>query len=305
MSERIYTVNTDRLTKKYRDKQALDALTVSIADGGITGLIGRNGSGKTTFLKICAGLLDKTSGKAEIMGRDPMDDFETLSNLVYTYHDMKYEKSLRLKEIIGNYGMMFRDFDSVFAENLLRYFDLEPKLKYAQLSQGMASIFNFICGLACRSKLTIFDEPVLGMDITVRKSAYEVLLRDYSEYPRTIVISSHLLSEIEGVLTDILLIDEGRLVLHENIDDLRQISYMAEGGKERIDAFCEGRNVVFRKDMETGSSAVIYEKFDENASAAANAGGVRLSAVRPEDLCIYLTRENKEGELECLWKKPE
>jgi len=296
-------IRTEQLVKQYQDKKALDALSISISSGYITGLIGRNGSGKSTFMKLCAGLLDKTSGKFEVFGNDPMDELQTLSNLVYTYHDMKYEKPLKLKAILSNYDVMFPNFDLAFATKLLRYFNLSPTMKYAQLSQGMASIFNFICGLSCRAALTMLDEPVLGMDVTVRKAAYEVLLRDYSEYPRTIIISSHLLSEIESVLSDILLIDEGKLILHENIDDLRQSAYMLEGSINRLDEFCAGKKVIYRQNRETGNIAVIHEKPDDTALNSAKTAGLKLSVVRPEDLCVYLTRENKEGELECLWQK--
>ena len=76
----------------------------------------------------------------------------------------------------------------------------------------------------------MLDEPVLGMDVTVRKSAYEILLRDFAEHPRTFIISSHLLSEIEGLLSDILLIEKGKLVLHSPIDDVRQSAYRVDGG---------------------------------------------------------------------------
>lgn len=298
-----YIIKADDLTKKYQKKVALNELTVIVPDNGIIGLVGRNGSGKTTFLKLCAGLLEKTGGTIEVFGYNPMDNLRVLSNLVYTYHDLQYEKSLKLQNIFQNYSVMFPSFDMGFAGKLLKYFELLPGMKYAQLSQGMASIFNFICGLSCRAPLTMFDEPVLGMDVTVRKAAYEVLLREYAENPRTIIISSHLLSEIEGVLSDIILIDAGKLILHKSIDELRQSAYMLDGDLIVLERFCQGKNVIWRKSGETGNIAVIYEKINDTALQAAVAAGLRLSAVRTEDLCVYLTRENKEGELECLWTK--
>ena len=290
------------LCKNYGKKAAINSFTVDIPAGGLIGLIGRNGSGKTTLMKLCAGQLEVSGGKLEVMGSAPMDNLDVLSNLVYTFHDMPYEKQLKLQTILSNYAVMFRDFDLEFAGKLLKYFNLSAKTKYKQLSLGMASIFNFICGLACRAQLTMFDEPVLGMDITVRKAAYEVLLRDYSIHPRTIIISSHLLGEMENILSDILLIDEGRPVLFENIDDLRQGAYRIEGKKSAVDSFAAGKQVVYYQGG-INCEAVIKEKVGDTIQEQAQRSGLRVSPVRPEDLCVYLTRENKEGELSCLWKK--
>lgn len=189
-------IKADHLVKKFKNKTALDDLTFEISDVGIIGLIGRNGSGKTTLMKLCAGLLKDDGGELKVFGEEPMDNLSVLENIVYTYHDMDYYKPLKLKAILENYNTMFPMFDNDFALRLLKYFDLELKKKYIHLSEGEASLFNFICGLSSRAKLTMFDEPILGMDVAIRKVVYDVLLRDYNENPRMIMISSHMLSEI-------------------------------------------------------------------------------------------------------------
>ncbi|MCL2654500.1 MAG: ABC transporter ATP-binding protein [Coriobacteriia bacterium] len=292
------------LTKAYSwNKPALEDIGFTVEGTGITGLVGRNGAGKTTLLKLCAGLLDATAGQLEVWGEDPRDNLSVLSRLVYSYPNLKYGQVLKLRDILHDYATLFPAFDREFAQGLISYFDLNAKQRYKALSQGMASTFNFICALACRTPLTLFDEPTLGMDVTVRRAVYEILLREYNEYPRTFIVSSHLMSELEGILTDVLLIDEGKLVLHDTIDHLRQSSYLLEGDSEALDRFCQGKNVIYRKQGETGAAAVIFEEAGEGCVQEAGARGLKLSAVRPEDLCVYLTRENKEGELECLWQK--
>ena len=294
-------VKTTGLCKSFGKTQALSELSASIAEHSITGLIGRNGSGKTTLMKILAGILDKTSGTAEIFGAAPMDNLSVLSRLVYTYHNMEYDRTLNLWTILSAYKTMFANFDSDFAYRLMNYFELNGKMKYKNLSQGMGSIFNFLCALSCRSDLTMLDEPVLGMDITVRKAAYEILLRDYSEHPRTFIISSHLLSEIEGVLSDILLIEQGRLVLHKPIDSLRQSAYRIDGEPSAVERYIAGKNIIAHKQSEVSCYAVVYEPISESVSESAKTQGLKISSVRAEDLCVYLTRRNKEDELECLW----
>ena len=293
-------IQSIELSKHYGRNAALDSITLDIPEEGIIGLIGRNGSGKTTLLKLCAGLLDVTSGSLLVFGAKPMDNLSVLQDVIYSYHNIIYYKSLKLRTIMDSYAAMFSSFDLEFARKLLRYFGLEEDWKYTRLSQGMAGIFNFTCALASRARLTLLDEPLLGMDITVRKTAYEVLLRDFTEHPRTIIVSSHMLAELEAVLSDILLIDEGRLVLFDNIDNLRQSAYRIEGEKQAVDAFSAGRAVIYRRDG-LGCEAVIRELYDQRVLEEVGRYGLRVSTVRPEDLCIYLTRENKEGELECLW----
>ncbi|MCL2059069.1 MAG: ABC transporter ATP-binding protein [Oscillospiraceae bacterium] len=294
-------VKTIDLHKHFGKTKALDGLSVNIAENSITGLIGRNGSGKTTLLKILAGQLDKTGGDALVFGGRPADNLPVLNRLVYTYHNVPYEPSLSLNTILYAYRTMFANFDADFADRLMKYFDLRGKMKYKQLSQGMGSIFNFLCALSSRSDLTMLDEPVLGMDVTVRKSAYEILLRDYSEHPRTIIISSHLLSELEVTLSDLLLIEQGALVLHAPIDDIRNSAYRVDGSPSAVDSFAAGKRTIARKSGELSDLAVVYEPLDETAAASARARGLTVSPVRAEDLCVYLTRQNKEDEFECLW----
>jgi len=292
------------LTKAYsRKKPALEDIGFTVAGTGITGLVGRNGAGKTTLLKLCAGLLDTTAGQLEVWGEDPRDNLSVLSRLVYSYPNLKYGQALKLRDILHDYTALFPTFDREFAQGLISYFDLNAKQRYRALSQGMVSTFNFICGLACRTPLTLFDEPTLGMDVTVRRAVYEILLREYNECPRTFIVSSHLMSELEGILTDVLLIDGGKLVLHDTIDHLRQSAYLLEGDVEALDKFCQGKEVISRKQGETGAAVVVFEEADKDCVQEAGARGLKLSAVRPEDLCVYLTRENKEGELKCLWQK--
>jgi len=297
----IDVVKTTNINKHFGKTHALSDLSVTVAENSITGLIGRNGSGKTTLMKILAGLLDETSGEALVFGERPMDNITILNKLVYTYHDMPYEPKLSLKTILSAYKTMFAGFDSDFANKLMKFFELSEKMKYKNLSQGMGSIFNFLCALSCRAPLTMLDEPVLGMDVTVRKSAYEVLLRDFTEHPRTFIISSHLLSEIEGTLSDILLIEQGRCILNCPIDDVRQSAYRIDGNTQAIDSFASDKKMIARKESEIGCFAVIYEPYTETAAESAKQHSLTVSPVKAEDLCIYLTKQNKEGEFECLW----
>ncbi|MCL2746239.1 MAG: ABC transporter ATP-binding protein [Coriobacteriia bacterium] len=289
------------LTKSFGKKPAIDSLDFVFLPIGITGLIGRNGAGKTTLLKLCAGLTPKSSGSLEVWGQTPLNNLEVLSKLIYSYHDVRYSSGLKCKTILTDYQTMFPNFSIDFALGLLDYFDIDAKKRYSRLSQGTKSTFNFICALAARTPLTMLDEPTLGMDVTVRKAVYEVLVREYAENPRAFVISSHLMSEIENFLDDVLIIDQGKLVLHDSIENMRQSAYRLQGSREILESFCTGKRVLYKEHAETKSLAVIHEAADERVLREAQELGLNLSAVRPEDLYVYLTQEYKGGDLESLW----
>lgn len=297
-----YVINTKGLMKSYGSNLAVNNISIDIKKEGIIGLIGRNGSGKTTFMRMCAGLLNKTDGDLQVLGGKPMDNLEIVDRLVYTYHNMAYDNNLKLIEIINSFQIMYKGFDVNFALKLLKYFELNEKQKYKSLSQGMASVFNFICAISTRAELTMLDEPVLGMDITVRRSVYEVLLRDYTENPRTIIISSHLLSELEGILSEIILINKGQLLLYKDIDEMKEIAYRVDGNSDSILNFTRDKKVIYSRTGLFDSFSIVFGNLKDEISIATKSN-ITLSALRPEDLCMYLTQENKEEELKCLWEE--
>jgi ABC-2 type transport system ATP-binding protein len=298
-----FVIQTKGLMKNYRGKNAIDDLTIDINSGGLIGLIGRNGSGKTTFMKMCSGLIEKSGGTLSVLGQEPMDNLEILKNLVYTYHNVDHNKGVKLIDIVDAFGLLYHNFDKDFALGLIKYFDLNIKLRYSQLSQGMGSIFNFICALSCRAELTMLDEPVLGMDVTVRRAAYEVLLRDYIEHPRTIILSSHLLGELEGILSEIILIDNGSLIFYKDIDEVNQMAYRVDGSKLNVESYCIGKKVIFGRSGEFDNFKIVTGTLTEEMIFGARKNNISLSKVGPEELYLYMTQQNKEGDFECLWQK--
>ncbi|HEY4554093.1 MAG TPA: ABC transporter ATP-binding protein, partial [Bacillaceae bacterium] len=247
----MMVVECTRLSKVYGRKKILDEMTFSIEENKLTGLIGRNGAGKTTLLKILAGFLRTTSGEVKVLSEDPFNSLFVSANSIFIDDQMTLPPALTLSEILDEAGRFYKYWDAELAQGLFDYFALQPDQFHNQLSKGMKSTFNMILGLSSRCALTILDEPTTGMDAAVRKDFYRALLKDYIAHPRSIILSSHHLDEMEDLLEDVLLINEGKVYLHAPMDELKEWAVGLQGKKAAVDSWTFGREVFHRKEIGT------------------------------------------------------
>lgn len=304
MSE--YSICAKNLYKKYGKKQVLENLNLELHRDQIIGLIGANGSGKTTFFKMCIGLEDITAGSIKVLGGNQWTDMAIHSEMIYSMHDLPVNQGEKLKYLLRYYEIAYPHFDREFADKLMDLFGLPPRGKYKGLSQGMKSLFHFICAIATRSQVTLLDEPFIGIDIEKRKMAYEILLRDYMEHPRTFVVSSHNLAELDGVLSEMVLIHQGRLVFYQDMDAVREMLCRVSGSAEEIQRFQEQlseEQIVQRQSGSLGDSLVLRCRATDKPAVEAKQNGMEVASVSPEDVCVYLTTVGKEKALDALWER--
>ncbi|QUI23749.1 ABC transporter ATP-binding protein [Vallitalea pronyensis] len=288
-------ITSHNLTKQYGDKKALDQLTLTINENKIIGIIGRNGAGKTTLLKTCAGYIKPTSGELHVWGQQPFDNLQVLSNVIFIDEEVTYDETLKLKDILALGKIYYARWDEAFAKKLLHYFDLNVKQKYDKLSRGMKTQFNIIMGLSSRSPLTIFDEPTLGLDAAFRKEFYHILLNDYMKHPRTMMISSHMLHEMENLLEEIVLIHDGKLVMHDPIDVFQNYGVMLNGKNDQLLPFVENRQVLHQQPLGLSSIVGIKNDLTEEDLHYLNEHHIDISPMHSEDVCVYLTANGKVG----------
>lgn len=289
-------VQCNNLTKAYRSKWAVNELSFTIEENTITGLIGRNGAGKTTLLKLIAGFYLPTSGEITVFHERPFNNLKVSQNLIFIDDNMTMPPSLNLIETLYSAASFYPNWDMQLAKGLFQYFSLDPDQQHSKLSKGMKSTFNMIIGLASRCPLTIFDEPTTGMDAAVRKDFYRALLKDYLAHPRTIILSSHLLNEIEDLLEDVLVIKNGEKCLHLSMDELREYAVAFTGKENLINEWTKGRTILYKSTIGVDSSYVVVEnQFDENTLDQASFAGLQVTNVAPEDLCVYVTNSTKGG----------
>lgn len=287
-------IECNQLTRSYGRVKALQNIDLIIKENTITGLIGRNGAGKTTLLKILAGYWKETSGDIKVFGEHPFDNLFVSANTIFIDDQMNFPTSLTLGEVLEQASYFYEKWDMEFAERLFRYFSFHKKQFHQHLSKGKKSTFNMIIGLASRCALTMFDEPTTGMDTAVRKDFYRALLKDYLAHPRTIILSSHHLDEVEDLLEDVLLIDQGKKYLHQSIDDLRGYAIGLTGKTAVIEQWIARKDILFKNSVGNDYSYVVM-KNESSTIDQAKKLGFEISQVAPSDLSVYLTQASKGG----------
>ena len=213
-------INASGLTKSYGKRVAVDNISFDIAGGKIVGLIGPNGSGKTTTLKAVLGLIP-FEGKLSVLGFDPRTQRDALMQEVCFIADVAIlPRWLRVGDAIDFVAGVHPRFDRAKAERYLANTKLLPKMKVKQMSKGMIVQLHLALVMAIDAKLLVLDEPTLGLDIMYRKQFYQNLLEDYFDEGKTIIITTHQVEEVEHILTDLMFIREGKIVLSASMDEV-------------------------------------------------------------------------------------
>lgn len=208
------------LRKAYRNKLALDNTNFEIGPGKIIGLIGPNGAGKTTALKAVLGLIP-FEGELNVLGRDPRTQRDDLMNDVCFIADVAVlPRWIRVSEAIEFVAGVHPRFDRAKCERFLANTQLNPKMRVREMSKGMIVQLHLALVMAIDAKLLVLDEPTLGLDILYRKQFYQRLLEDYFDEQKTIIITTHQVEEIEHILTDVMFIQNGKIVLDATMENL-------------------------------------------------------------------------------------
>ncbi|MRW84923.1 ATP-binding cassette domain-containing protein [Pseudoduganella sp. FT26W] len=208
------------LRKQYGKQTALDGASFSVEAGRIVGLIGPNGSGKTTTLKAILGLT-QFQGELSVLGMDPRTQREALMNEVCFIADVAIlPRWLKVKDAIAFVEGVHPRFNRAKAEQYIANTKLTPDMKVKAMSKGMVVQLHLALVMAIDAKLLVLDEPTLGLDILYRKQFYQNLLEDYFDENKTILITTHQIEEVEHILTDLLFIENGRIALAASMDEV-------------------------------------------------------------------------------------
>ncbi len=229
-------ISAKNLSKSYKGKPAVDGVSFDIPAGRIVGLIGPNGSGKTTTLKAALGLVP-FEGELKVLGKDPRTQRDDLMQDVCFIADVAVlPRWLKVKDAVDFVAGVHPRFDRKKAEAYLAHTKLTPGMKVKEMSKGMIVQLHLALVMAIDAKLLVLDEPTLGLDILYRKQFYQNLLEDYFDEQKTIVVTTHQVEEIEHILTDLMFIRDGKIVLSASMDDVGERFHEVMVAADRAEA---------------------------------------------------------------------
>lgn len=287
MSNPVLT--TKNLTKCYGKTVALNNISIQIEDNKIYGLLGRNGAGKTTLLNLISSRIFADSGEIKAFGENVVENAAILPKICYMPEKNLFTTSMKAGEIISAASAFFDHFDHAYADELCKKFELDKKKKYRSLSRGYESILRIVIGLASRAPLTMFDEPVLGLDAAVRDIFYRELIEDYQNHPRAIIISTHLIEESADVFNEIIMIKEGALIEQDSVDNIRERAFYISGKADLVDSAVKGLSVIHSETVANMKICAVYKQPDEQLHARLKDLDVEISPVPVQKIFIYLT----------------
>jgi ABC-2 type transport system ATP-binding protein len=280
------TISVAGLTRRYRGQVALADVTVDIGGPSITGLLGRNGMGKTTLMRIIAAQEFPTAGRVRVLGASPVENDAILRRMVFVREDQAFP-DLKVGQILQVASWFHPNWSGELAEALLADFGLPLNRKVKKLSRGMRSAVGIIIGLAARAEVTLFDEPYAGLDAVARQVFYDRLLADYAEHPRTVLLSTHLIDETADLLERVVVMDRGRVVLDAAADDIRGSAATVNGAAAAVAEFTAGRIIWDRRMIGGQESVVVAGAMDDRDRAWARELGLGLAPLSLQQLVAH------------------
>lgn len=208
----------ENLSKNYGCVKALDNLTLKIESGKIVGLLGPNGHGKTTLIKTLSGLLSKDKGKVLIDGK--RIGVGTKKIVSYLPERSYLSPEMKIKEVVSFFQEFYEDFDAKKADAMLGELSLDKESKLKSLSKGNREKVQLIMVMSRKAKLYLLDEPMGGVDPAARDYILKTIISNYSE-DATVIISTHLIQDVEQILDEVVFLKEGKVMLHSDVDELR------------------------------------------------------------------------------------
>lgn len=215
MSELLEITN---VTKKYHHFKALNNVSMTLESGKIIGLLGPNGSGKTTLIKIINGLLKDYEGEVLVDGKNVGIDSRKI--ISYLPDENYFQDWMYIKDVLSIFSDLYEDFDKENCLTLMNRFKLDKGMKIKEMSKGMKEKFQLSLVMSRKAKLYILDEPIAGVDPAAREVILDVILNNYEE-DALVLISTHLISDLETIFDDVVFLKDGEIVLHQSTEDLR------------------------------------------------------------------------------------
>ncbi|WP_313756844.1 ABC transporter ATP-binding protein [Tissierella sp.] len=284
------------LSKSYGRNKVLTDINLDIEENKIYGLLGRNGAGKTTLLKLIASQILKDDGEIKLDGEEIFENSKAMEDICLVKDFPNSVKERKVKDILALGKIIYKDWDEEYKNYLIREFNLNIRKKLLKLSTGNQTIVGLIIGLASRSRITIFDEPTIGLDAAMRYKFYNLLLEDYEKNPRTIIISTHLIDEVANLFEEVIILNNRRVMLKNEVNALKEKAYFLSGREDLINSIIKDKIVIHKEEFGSTRIVGIYGNLTEQEVKYARNSNIDVSNIPLQKLFIYLTENIVEGE---------
>ena len=280
-------IQIKNITKRYKDVTALDNVSLSFEYGKIYGFLGRNGAGKSTLINIIANRTFADEGSVLIDGLDAKENMRVHEKIFCMSERDLYDTSLKVRDHFKWVNRFYDSFDIEKAFATAEKFHLDTDKRFRQLSKGQQSVFKLTIALALNVPYVIFDEPVLGLDANSRELFYELLLKECADSERTIIIATHLIEEVANIIEEVVIIDNGKVLLSQDAETLLETGYSVSGMAKEVEAYCKGKNVIDCDEM--GNLKVAYILGEK--TPLPQESSLQISAMNMQKLFVKLTEK--------------
>ena len=278
-------IKISNVTKDFKAVRALDNVSLTFEENKIYGLLGRNGAGKSTLLNIISNRIFANNGTVTINGEINIENDKALQQLYFMSEKSYYPEGMKVRDIYKFANDYNPAFDVSKANEISEAFGLNTNKKVKTLSTGYASIFKAVMALSFDLPFILMDEPVLGLDAYHRELFYKLLLENYSENPKTFVLSTHLIEEVSNIIEEVIIIKEGQIIKQATCEDLLRSGYTVSGKADAIDAFISDKNVI---GIDTFGGLKLAHIIGDVSSAMSN-DELEISKIDLQKLFIKLT----------------
>lgn len=279
-------LSINNITKRFGNREVLDGISFTLAPAKIYGLLGRNGAGKSTLLNIITNRIFPTTGTVKLGDQDANDNDDVLGRIFLMSETNLYPKRTSILRTFDLANEAYGQFNYQTAARQLKEFGLDEKQQLSSLSTGQQTIAKFVLALNIDADYILMDEPVLGLDAAHRELFYQELLKSYQAKPRTFVLSTHLIEEVQQMVESVIIIDQGKVVVDDDVQHLLERAHTVSGPADQVDKYTAGQRVLDQEDLGNIRTAYLFDDLDDQRMLPDT---VKLGHYDLQHLFIYLT----------------
>lgn len=287
-------IRLENLYKSYGNKKVLDNINAEFEKGKIYGLFGRNGAGKTTLFRIMSNQVLNFDGSVKLDDIDIKENQDITDKILLVSKDMipNMLHDDKVKNIFKSCKELLNGWDDSTCENLVKVFNIDINKKYNKYSDGFKNLITLIIGLSSEAEVLLFDEPSTALDANHRYKFYELLLEDTEKKNRTVFISTHIIDEVERIIEDVIILDNGKFIVNEDIYSFNEKSYEISGNKDLVDKFVVNKNILDQKTIMDNKIVSVYDNLSQDEILNLKSNDIEIKKLGLQDIYVMIT--NKE-----------